>query len=132
MLLQVVRGGGWCEESGGGLLPQARVVLEGVLQVADVVDHVLDEFESRHLPVLGDVGDDFSKLVEVESHLGLNLSARRVALRATASVAHTSSSSSATAAHSAHIVACWTHHPALVLHFRVRRITSPKYSKLWQ
>ena len=54
----VVRRSGRGEETGGGFILEARVVLQGVLKVADVVNHVLDEFEARHLAILGDVWHD--------------------------------------------------------------------------
>lgn len=102
------------EEAGGGLVLQAGVVLEGVLEVADVVDDVLDEFEARHLPIFGDVRYDLSQLVQVEAHLGLHLSAAGVAVWAAASLAEASTSSTAAAAtastHGTHIVTSRTHH----------------------
>lgn len=112
----IVGRGGWGEKSCSWLVLQARVVLEGVLKVADVVDHVLNKLEARNFAVLRYVRYNFPEFVEVVAHLGLDFSTSRVAVRASASLPEsttTSSSSSATTSatsNGTHIIACRTHH----------------------
>lgn len=120
----VVGRGGRGEQAGGGLVLEAGVVLEGVLQVADVVDDVLDKFKARHFAVLGDVRHDLSQLVQVQAHLGLHLSTAGVAVWASASLTEASTSSSAASStstsHGTHLVARRVHHFGVCL-----RVTSP-------